>query len=51
VQRWLNGVEPHCVACDYTGPVMGEDHLKQVKYGEAFVKENITEQDALDHLK
>ena len=51
VQHWLNGVKPHCVACDYTGPTMGKDHLSQVKCGDAFVKENLTEDDALDHNK
>lgn len=34
VQHWLNGISPHCVAADYSGPVMGANHFAQVKYGE-----------------
>ena len=34
IQHWLNGVTPDCVALDYTGPVVDEDHLRQVKTGE-----------------
>jgi hypothetical protein len=46
IQHWLNGVEPHCVAADYTGITMGEHHLSTVKHGDAYVKENLTTQDA-----
>lgn len=35
VQKWLNGVKPHCVACDYEGQTMNQQHLESVKYGEA----------------
>lgn len=35
VQRWLNGVKPHCVANDYTGITMGENHSSQVRAGDA----------------
>lgn len=35
IQHWLNGVKPHCVAADYTGVVMGPDHLSKVKFGDA----------------
>lgn len=38
VQHWLNGVEPHCVAADYTGPTMGADHFKKVIFGEPVLK-------------
>ena len=38
VQHWLNGVEPHCVAADYTGPTMGPDHFAKVKFGEPILK-------------
>jgi hypothetical protein len=51
VQHWLNGVKPHCVACDYTGPVMGPDHLEQVKHGEATLKENLTKEDIINYNK
>ncbi len=33
IQHWLNGVKPHCVAADYSGPVMGPDHLAKVVSG------------------
>lgn len=46
VQHWLHGVEPHSVANDYTGPVMGPDHLAQVKAGEPTLKGNLSAQDA-----
>jgi hypothetical protein len=32
-QRWMNGVEPHCVSADYTGVVMGPHHFEMVKDG------------------
>jgi len=46
VQHWLNGVEPHCVAADYNGVTMGEDHLAKVVHGDASAKPQLTEQDA-----
>lgn len=39
IQHWLNGVRPHCVARDYTGPVMGPDHLAKVVCGDAIARE------------
>ncbi len=38
VQQWLNGVEPHCVAADYSGPTMGPDHFAKVTAGEPIMK-------------
>ena len=35
IQHWLNGVEPHCVARDYTGITMGRDHQSKVLFGKA----------------
>jgi hypothetical protein len=46
VQHWLNGVKPHCVAADYNGVTMGDDHLAKVVCGEASAKPQLTEQDA-----
>ena len=46
VQHWLNGVEPHCVAADYTGLAMGEHHLSKVVYGDASAKKKQTAKDA-----
>ena len=46
VQHWLHGVEPHSVANDYNGPVMGPDHLTQVKAGEPVLKDSLTPDDA-----
>ena len=46
IQHWLNGVKPHCVAADYTGGVMGPDHLQKVKAGNPFLREVITRQDS-----
>jgi hypothetical protein len=46
VQHWLNGVEPHCVAADYSGIALGEDHLAQVVYGEVTSKAELTAKDA-----
>jgi hypothetical protein len=51
VQHWLNDVEPHCVACDYTGPVMGEDHMGKVKFGNPVLKNKLNINDALDHTQ
>lgn len=38
IQMWLNGVSPHSVSADYTGPVMGEQHFDSVKSGDAVMK-------------
>jgi hypothetical protein len=46
VQHWLNGVEPHSVATDYTGTVMGPDHASKVVFGNAVLKESLCAQDA-----
>lgn len=46
VQRWLNGVEPHCVSADYNGVVMGPEHMAGVVYGEAQLKDALTATDA-----
>jgi len=46
IQRWLNGVEPHSVAHDYEGVVMGSDHLDGVRSGDAEVKVDLTWRDA-----
>lgn len=49
VQRWLNGVTPHCVANDYTGKTMGSNHSSQVKSGYAenpVSQKNLTWRDA-----
>jgi hypothetical protein len=46
VQHWLNGVKPHCVAADYDGVAMGEDHLAKVVYGKASAKRTLTAKDA-----
>ncbi len=46
VQRWLNGVKPHCVSADYTGVVLGPEHLASVKFGEAELKPSLTATDA-----
>lgn len=48
-QHWLNGIAPHCVAADYTGPVMGSHHMEHVKFGipEMRSQKQLTEQDAL----
>jgi quercetin dioxygenase-like cupin family protein len=46
VQHWLNGVEPHCVAADYTGVTMGSDHFSKVKAGNPELKAVLTKKDA-----
>lgn len=46
VQRWLNGVKPHCVAADYTGPVMGGDHFQKVVSGTPILKDILSAKDA-----
>jgi len=46
IQHWLNGVSPHSVALDYTGIVMGSDHMSDIKVGNASVKNNLTWRDA-----
>jgi hypothetical protein len=46
VQKWLNGVEPTCVANDYTGVVMGPDHLAKVTTGSPELKTELTPTDA-----
>ena len=38
LQKWLNGIEPHSVASDYSGPVMGGHHLDGVKAGDAVLR-------------
>lgn len=48
VQHWLNGIDPHCVAADYSGPVMGPDHFEKVVCGtpELRIQEHLSEKDA-----
>lgn len=46
VQRWLNNVDPHCVAADYSGVVMGPDHLAKVVHGKPVLKETLQVTDA-----
>ena len=49
VQHWINGVKPHCVASDYTGPTLGKHHMSQVKVGHPVDKggqKNLTFKDA-----
>lgn len=36
IQQWLNGTMPDCVARNYNGLTMGEDHTNKVVYGEAY---------------
>lgn len=48
-QRWLNGVEPHCVSEDYDGIVMGESHFNSVKSGNPVLKDILTAKDAASH--
>jgi hypothetical protein len=47
VQKWLNGVQPHCVAMDYVGVCMNEDHYNSVVSGEPELKSNLTEKDVV----
>ncbi len=51
VQKWLNGVKPHCVSADYDGVTMGEHHLGKVVHGKAKAKKKLTAKDAasLEH--
>jgi hypothetical protein len=53
VQQWLHGVDPHCVAADYSGPVMGPDHFSKVVFGEPVLKEQdkLTAKDAAHKAK
>ena len=46
VQHWQNGIAPHCVAADYEGITMGEDHLSKVVSGTATAKNGLTAKDA-----
>jgi hypothetical protein len=48
VQHWLNGVEPHCVASDYSGPTLGPAHFANVVAGEPELREqaSLTAKDA-----
>ena len=50
IQKWLHGVEPHSVANDYTGKVMGDNHYNQVVDGDAIetVKKELTWKDVAD---
>lgn len=34
VQKWLNGIEPSCVAADWGGEPMDEGHAQQITTGE-----------------
>ena len=47
IQKWLNGVEPHCVAMDYDGIAIGKSHAENIKFGKFSIKENLTKDDAL----
>ena len=51
VQKWLNGVQPHCVASDYIGKTMGEHHLGNVKYGDAYFDSPLEPLDAMKSNK
>jgi hypothetical protein len=46
VQRWLNGVKPHCVSADYNGVVMGPEHKAGVVFGDAQLKTRLSATDA-----
>jgi quercetin dioxygenase-like cupin family protein len=47
VQHWLNNVKPHCVAADYIGTVMGEDHYDKVICGKPELKKTLNENDVV----
>lgn len=48
VQKWLNGVEPHCVALDYIGTCVDEHHYQSVVTGEPELKDGqLTESDVI----
>ena len=47
VQKWLNEVEPHCVAMDYIGICLSEDHYNNVVNGKPELKEELTEYDVV----
>ena len=44
VQRWLNSVEPHCVALDWNGYTASQEQLEKLKFGSASFIEQKTEQ-------
>jgi len=46
IQRWLNGVAPHCVAADYVGVVMDQEHMDAVVAGQPQIKTQLTWRDA-----
>lgn len=49
VQQWQHGVKPHCVSLDYTGRVVGTDHLNKVAAGapQPANQRELREEDAL----
>jgi len=49
VQKWLNGVEPHCVAKDYSGICFSQDHYDLVVSGQPELKNQLTEQDVVSN--
>lgn len=46
IQKWINDTDPHSVAYDYDGVVMGDRHLNNVKHGAASAKRELTWKDA-----
>lgn len=49
VQHWQESISPHCVAADYTGKTMGEQHQAIVRDGEpinGMAQSQLTWQDA-----
>jgi len=46
IQHWLNGIEPHCVAADYSGKVMGPHHMSAVKAGDPVLADVLQQSDA-----
>ena len=42
VQKWINGVDPSCVAADYVGAVMGPEHFASVTTGTPIIVKNLT---------